>query len=536
MSQIQDKHKAMFDPMFLSECLGYDFHLVAHGKELISAVGPAILPDDTQGFCVPKLLPELSDIKSRLVLWSRGHYKTSGVALYIVQLILAYPDIRIVIMQATVKNTRGLLREIKSHFDGTNERSKLSKLFAGHCKIGSRLGWADGFISPARKRTHLKEATVTVASPKSYKAGQHYDFEFFDDLVNEKNYKNQQLQENLIEEFNHLTPLLEPGGYKTATGTRYSFGDLYGYIIRRDADRHEWDTSVKNCWKDGDRAKGPLFTEETAPDGRVLGFTKARLESIEKDDPITFSFQYLNQPIAAGRVLFTEEMMLKACRSVGYVDHPQLGPPVFFIDLASSRDNRKRDNSVIICTRQHPQSGVITVCDIRSGQWSAIQFVDNIVEMAVLHRPLMINIEGTAAGTYFIEYLNLITKTRGITLPVRPIKVKNDKDAKDLRISAIQGVLRVGKLYFLTGLKGWADLVTQFIQWQPGYKGRHDDEIDTISLAVQEYTNTTDVYRPVQVDSMLRRILQPEENNALVQTIVQQEPSDYDLITMGDGF
>lgn len=528
LTLLEKRRRCLFDPMYLSEVLGYNFHEVAHGPALVAAIGPAIKESDKLGEALP--LFELDAIKSRLILWSRGHFKTSAVALYIVNLILAYPDIRIVIMQATVKNTKGLLREIKSHFDGNNERSKLPQIFPGHCKTKSRLGTSDTFISPARKRTHLKEATVTVASPKSYKAGQHYDFEFFDDLVNEKNYKNQQLQENLIEEFNHLTPLLEPGGYKTTTGTRYSFGDLYGYIIKRDLGRNEWSISVRNCWKDGDRKNGVLFPQVTSSDGRVLGFTPELLDSIEKDGPVTFSFQYLNQPIAAGRALFTDEMLMRACRAVGPENYPLLGASVLFIDLASSKSQRA-DNSVVVCGRQ--ADGVMYVCDIRSGQWdSTFTIANHVIDMVLKHRPSSVRIEGTAAGKYFIDYLKLIAAGKGIVIPIEPIKVSNQPDAKDLRIGAIEGVLRTGKLCFLLGLPNWVELTKQFVQWQPGYRGRHDDEIDTIGLMVQFYTQNTDVfaYRPTQ--SLHDYITRQTPLPALVQAAYT--PTDEE--TCGDGY
>src|SRR6266704_1068039 len=208
-----------------------------------------------------------------MTLWSRGHLKTSPLALYIVQLILPYPDIRILIMQSTALNARGLLAEIKSHFDGKNPRSGLAKDFSSYCK-DTRLGDATKFTTPARTRV-VKEATVTVAGGRTSKAGQHYDFIFADDLVTEQNFRNQELQEKLIVDFNHYSSLLAgTSGYKTVTGTRYSFGDLYGHIIAKDAGReqNEWAVSVKNCWKNQkDPREGPLFPQFEAEHGRNLG-------------------------------------------------------------------------------------------------------------------------------------------------------------------------------------------------------------------------------------------------------------------------
>lgn len=529
LSLLEKRRRCLFDQMYLSESLGYNFHEVAHGAELLGAIGPRIVESDKLGEPVP--LFELSEIKSRLILWSRSHYKTSAVAQYIVNLILAYPDIRIAILQSTSKNTRGLLREIKSHFDGTNERSKLPQIFPGHCKTKARLGTADSFISPARKRTHLKEATVTVASPKSHKASQHYDFIFLDDLVNEKNYRNQALQDNLIDDVHHLTPLLDPGGYKTATGTRYSFGDVYGYIINRDAGRNEWAISIKNCWKNGDRAQGVLFPQVTTSDGRVIGFTPELLDRIQLDDPLTFSFQYLNTPIASGRALFTTEMLMAAMRAVSPDQISALGPPILFIDLASSK-SKGADNSVIVCGRQ--ANGKVHTCDIRAGKWdSAFEIANNVIDMVLRHRPVRVEIEGTAAGKYFIDYVRLIAREKGISVPIEPIKVNNQDDAKDLRISALEGAIRTGKLLFLLGLPNWDFIAKQFTNWQPGYRGRKDDEIDTLALMMQFYAQNGDVYQYQKQYTLLDYITRPTPLPEIVQRA--SEPPLY-AETLGSGF
>src|SRR5208282_733899 len=167
-----------------------DFSSVNHGIDLIRSVGPDVT--ETEKLGEPAQFFELDAIKNRLVLWSRGHFKTSAVVLKIVQLVLCYPDIRILLMQSTVKNSRGLLREVKSHFNGQNQMSKLPTLFPEFCNTETRMGTAEGFVSPARKRTHLKEWTVGIASPKSVKTGQHYDAMFADDLVNDQNFRSKE--------------------------------------------------------------------------------------------------------------------------------------------------------------------------------------------------------------------------------------------------------------------------------------------------------------------------------------------------------
>jgi hypothetical protein len=77
---------------------------------------------------------------------------------------------------------------------------------------------AEKFTTPARVRKQLQQATCTVASPKSIKTGQHYDAGFFDDLVNDGNYRNPELLAKVEEDFNMARPLVDPGCPRFVSG------------------------------------------------------------------------------------------------------------------------------------------------------------------------------------------------------------------------------------------------------------------------------------------------------------------------------
>ena len=419
-----------------------------------------------------------------MVLWSRGHFKTSAVALYIVNLILAYPNIRILIMQSAALHAKGLLAEIKSHFNGQNGRSSLAKDFPDFCK-STRLGTATEFVTPARTR-QLKDPTVKIAGQKTTKAGQHYDYLFADDLVTEQNFRNQEIQEKLITEFNHYSSLLAgTAGYKTVTGTRYSFGDLYGHIIRQDAEKRVWNISVRNCWKDQKaEADGPLFPKQVIVDEggpREIGFTTEQLLTLRHDDPKTFACQYMNVPLLAEQQLFTEIQLMAAVRPATKTG--EYGPAYLFVDLGGKKD--RNDKSVVVAGRQD-NMGRMYVCGLKFGNFTPLQFAHLILAEALEHRPLKVLIEGTAAGNYFVEYLRVIANEKGIKIPIDTIKVRSHKDAKHLRIQAVEAPLKTGRLFFVANLWGWTELVQQFIEFP---KSAHDDMIDTISLMVQFFTS-----------------------------------------------
>src|SRR5579859_2217423 len=439
--KVELRQRARTDKLFLAGILGYDFQADIHQdlfdqyipfdnrplKQDLVTTGAdgkkTVIPAGT-----PKPYFDQHKIKDRLTLWSRGFFKTTSIVVVIVQTILNFPDVSIMLMQSTQKNTQQLLREVKGHFDGSNPNSKLDFLFPEFCR--QKLGTAMAFTVPPRQRVR-KDPTVFVASPKSVKAGLHPDVGFFDDLVTEVNYRNPELMAKVIEDFGHFVPLINPGGYRYVTGTRYTFGDLYEHIIRQNADEQakqgvgRWQITIRGCWEIApDGTKSSNFPVRRLADGRTIGISVEMLEAIQRDNPETFSAQYLNRPIVSSKKEFTEALLLGAV--IAKDPLLETGPALLFVDLASSTKSTA-DNSVVLCARQVGRKAV--VCDLRSGQWTALQLAHTILEMALAHRPMRVLVEGTAASTFFIDYLKVIAKDKGVVLPIEPMKVSNNKDA-----------------------------------------------------------------------------------------------------------
>lgn len=522
------RQRARTDKMFLADLLGYQFQPDVH-QELF---------DSYIQFDRSKPYFEQDHQKHRLILWSRAFYKTTSTIVEMVQTILNFPDVSIMVMQSTVPKSCELLLQVKAHFEGTNPHSKLDTLFPEFCR--PKLGTMKAFTVPTRKRSR-KDPTVFVASPRSSKAGLHPDVGFFDDLVTEQNYRNPELLKKTIEDFSHYTPLVNNGGYFYVTGTRYAFGDLYEHIIRHNEPTDEfpkgrWKVTIKGCWQEdanGNRISGSNFPPRkltTGPRaGETIGISLEELLAIQRDNPETFAAQYLNRPIAAGKQIFTEALILGAIRSKDTTGSV-VGPAVLIVDLAESK-SAESDKSVVICGRQI--AGAPTVCDIRSGQWPTLQIAQNILDMALIHRPVKILIEGSPGSTFFIEYLRMIAKDKGVLLPIEPIKVTNNKGAKYLRIAAVAGAIQTGRLKFLLGCcsdpKGptWADLVRQFIEFP---RGRHDDEIDTVALMVQFYSGQIVNFEPMKANLPFFLLTPGKEYSLETQILANNDPEALALI------
>lgn len=475
----ESRQKCKTDPLYLGKCLGYDFQEDVH-KPLF---------DLLLKFHEAKSLRDLSEIKNRLVLWPRGHFKTSAMVVFIVQLILNYPDIRILIMQANQRLGKLWLREIKSHFltTGTraNTKSMLPLLFPEFC--APVLGDAMEFTVPARQRKHLPAATVTVASTKAANTGQHYDVFFPDDLVNQKNYRSVELLDQLWDDFNLFIPLIDPGGYTFMTGTRYHHADLYGRVIR--ANQGEWVVSVRGCsltgkWPITDENELLFPVRETA-DGRKIGFTKALLEKIAADSPEMFWAQYFNQIVAGHRQIFPEKLILSSVRSSDDKAFPTRAPTVFFIDLAEGK-RADSDHSVIAVGRQ--SGNTIWITDCIGHTFSTYELAITLISLTLKHRPIRIIVAKEPGAVHFVEYAKVLAREKGIVLPIMlQEKASRHKDAKKIRIEALESRVRTKQLFLVAGIPNFDRLLEEFTQFP---KGEHDDRPDAIAMLVEFFSQS----------------------------------------------
>lgn len=507
--RLDSRERCRKDYQYLSEVMGYDFVPAVH-QELFET-----LPE----FDPAKPWATQSEIKKWLILWPRGHYKTTAVVVAIVRIILNFPDIRILIMQGSTAVTKNLLHEIKSHFTGENTNSRIRQLFPEFCD--DRMGTAYQFTVPARKNKGLAQHSVTVASPRSVKTGQHYDIFFPDDLVNDQNYRSEALLAKVKQDFNMCLPLVDPPHYVVMTGTRYAFGDLYEELIRWN--KGEWKVSQKTCWIDDVESGNPRFPlqEAKGKPGKVVGFTREGLILMQENDPEMFAGQYLNRPIQRGGQQITKALLESGL--ISPAEAPALSAAHLFVDLATT-DTVTSDDSVIIAAK-HDVQMVPYVVDGRGGKWLTPVLAQHVIEMALIHRPERIWFEKSAAGSVAAEYIRLVAKLQNIFLPIDYIKVDNKPDAKKVRIGAMTGMLKYKRLKFFVGLSIWEKLVLQSERFT-GERKNKDDYPDTVSLMVQQFSAgalamTT---RPAHKNPILAMIAQREQDTAHIMDT--PEPSD----------
>jgi predicted phage terminase large subunit-like protein len=525
--------KAKSDRMYLAnEILGYDFFPETHAE--LFAQYPAFK------------MPWQFEQRDVLVLWSRGHFKTTAaMVVLVIQAILIDPEITILIMQGNIKNTQERLKEIASHFLGTAKGSRFTEVFPEFCYHDDiskqeqglppvRHGLAmtkDSFVTPARTRRQTPQATVTVASPKTIKTGQHFRLGIFDDLVNDQNYRSRALLRKVQEDFDMCFPLIDPGCPRFVSGTRYAFGDLYDVIVDRTKQapgkmRAEWRVNITTCWKDDNEPAGiPRFPQYQGKDGNTHGFSPEILWQIKQDSPSVYASQYLNKPMLESQQILTAEDMDAA--TILPHQAPPLSPPILFIDLAAEGD-AEPDDSVIVIGKTDAQ-GIMYAVGGAGDKWNIPQLGAQVIKYALEVRPAKILIEETSSAKYFVEYLRMAIRDLGLNLPIDYIKINNQKGAKAIRIKAYAGHVKSGRLKFFVGLSYWAKLVKQSIQFQANMKHTHDDYPDTMALMCNVYAVRYLGIAPKQITGGPHDVYDVDEQGVIKRQqdmihILEQEP------------
>lgn len=495
------RKRCLEDAIYLGKnILGYDVDEDPHG-ELFKALASAR--------------------DKKLILWPRGHFKTSCIVIKIVQEILKDPDVRILVMQAKLKHTCGWVKEIRSHFDGTNAKSKLPSLFPEFCGTKKELeANTHQFTVPARRRKHLQQATVTAASPKAISTGQHYTQMYFDDLVTALNFRNVDLLDKLESEYSHFLPLLDPGGLVFMTGTRYSHADLYARVIEKDKGNNEWEISIRECFI-GPKRDTLLFPERVTKDGRKIGFTLELLAKLQRDDPEMFGPQYLNKILLGSRQLFPQHLILGAIKSSTDNSFPKNAPSVFMIDPSGFAPGKDNDHSVLAVGSQD-QFGRVWVKDVLGSTFTVYGFALVVLQQFVKHRPWVVLIEKVPGAEVLGEYLKVVAEQKGIHLPIDYYKTGNKRAAKHLRISSLEGAFRNKTVFLLAGIADFERLEEEFTQYP---RGRHDDRPDVIAMLVNYLSGNKPARAPT-----------PGPNVYVTGLPDQIQEPEYRGPTCGDGF
>ena len=389
-----------------------------------------------------------------LILMPVGSFKTTCVTVgYSCQQICKNRDITILLDSETKSIAMDYLSEIKQNL----EFNKRIKWLAGSFK--GKTGWKEEQITVTKRKKRRKEPTVATSGIDNPATERHFDLIIIDDLVSNLNTNTPEQRKKVLDHFKVILTRVS-GSESTiiVVGTRWSFLDVYSYIINELSD--EFDTLILDAENDG---KGNLLFPEK--------LSKKFLEDEKKRLGNMYYALYRNKPVASEMALFKKEWMR-------YYKEDELPQDVKFytaVDPAVSTLD-EADNYVVL-TVGVSRMGKLYIDDVRYGHFTPDEGISHIIAVKMLYNPRACGIESNIFQSYVSHNLEKELEKRRLYLNIVELKHTGNKSKRE-RIEALQPYFKAGDIYIREGIKVVEDEAISYP------KGR-DDVLDALSMILE---------------------------------------------------
>ena len=415
----------------------------------------------------------------RLVLMPRGTFKSFiGTIGHTLWLLANDPNASILIYSDATEKAEGFLTDIKNHIQGQVQGSRFKTVF-GRWEVDPKRGvWNQSAITVSARKSASREASIETAGLETSKTGKHYAHIKMDDLVTDKNVTTRELMLKVIDVYKNADPLLLRLGRKDIIGTRWDYGDLYGWLsseYRGDKDfsmfHRSAHTADMKTYFFANIGKESLTPEICARKKKEWGSYKySCLIQNEPVDPETATFK-------------PSDFSFYDAIPVGLYITCALDP------IPPNEGTRGDDAALVVCGTDHELN--IYILDIVRGR---LQPSDQIEELFRLHRKWGINAFGVETNAFQkvmhrdIEFRYKEERLKNPSFRFFHIDefVGSSLPNKELRIRGLQPYHERGALKFpgtsvdkLSGV--WAELAFQLIQFP---KSAKDDLSDALAAAV----------------------------------------------------
>lgn len=415
-----------------------------------------------------------------LVLEPRGSLKSSCITIgYSLQSIVKDPNVRILICSEEFLTAKKFLSEIR----GQIEKNEVFKSLFGDLKGLDK--WTESEIIVRTRTRERKEPTVTCAGLDVTKVGLHYDIIIVDDPHSEKNITTADQIDKVKKWFKLLLSLLDPGGKLIVIGTRWHYGDLFGWLIEQERVREEeslkprFQILVKKAFngpiaalREGkyDLESDFLWPNRLSPEFLV--------DTLMDQGPYIFSCQYLNEPVDDESAVFKKSWLRF------YGDEPPKGLRIYGA-VDPMRDEEGRDYAVI-ATVGIDSSWNSHILEIRRGKWDENDTIDQIFRSHSRWKHIKIGFESTAWQLSYYKFMKAEMGRRKMRIPIFPLQ-PSTKLSKRMRIRSMVPYWASG-LFLLPGqnyldLKGnMAILVDELLRYP---LVNNEDCIDALQMTDQ---------------------------------------------------
>ena len=405
--------------------------------------------------------------KKKLILIPRGHLKSRLITVgYPIQQMLKNNKIRILIYSATWSTASDLVTAIQKQLQpGTTYFDWLTNIW-GDLSQGAR-EWSQDKIRLAKN--DKRESTVTAAGIDNNLVGGHYDIIIMDDVVNRDNIGTADQINKVIQKYRDSLDLLEPNGQLIVIGTRWHFGDLYGWILDNPEVKSAYEVMIKEAFS-GNIVTGEGF-EPLWPEKFSLKELQGRLA---EEGWSHFSAQYLNNPVPEENATFK--------RGWFHYYEPDLMRgrllnKFMAIDPALSLEKSGDYTGMVVVGQD--EHGYIYILDIVRVKMSPSDIINEIFRMRDKWGLTDIGIEQVAFQKALAYSLR--TDDRFQRHPFHITELKPNERSKDQRIKGLQPLYENGKILHNKLLGNNVYLEDELTRFP---NNTHDDVVDALSYCL----------------------------------------------------
>jgi predicted phage terminase large subunit-like protein len=509
----QLQQRAKTDLMFLARSvLGLRFVNKTHREmcEFFVQLDPS-LPLDKQS----------PQIKDRLLLFPRGAFKSTCNICSCLQFLMAFPDVRILILTATRKLSRLFLQQLKGFFISVSgdPETTWQQLFPQYVIKSNEDGQADTF-DLKNHVSQQKEPNVMCSSLESRLPGIHCDLQILDDCVDDINSATEDQIDKVVNAIDLAESLLDPGGTRIIIGTPYDREDYYAQMQKRAPNVD----SLKVLYKPARTVKSEKSSvpaEQLKPEDYDYLFVERLspkfLLDKEHKNRRTFASQYLLKFLHDSDVTFPIDLLLRAV--VPFSALPTKAINYMSWDFAySTRSLSDYTVGVVGAVDDKNQTYII---DMYRDHYQPRDLAQTIVDAWIRYKPQLISIEGSNGAQNLRPAIENIALSMGITdcIPLNFVTVDVKKNAKHSRIAVLEPMLRQGFLHFSDQLPDLDELIAEFEAYP---SGRNDDVLDAVAYLFS--TQMSPSRYPAQDPGETRRLQEDYKARELEYMLYPDEP------------
>ena len=357
------------------------------------------------------------------------------------------------------------LRWIASQLRGNEEYIRLYGNFCDEDDEGVRVNQREIYIS-GRNLQVKREPNFMASGIRAEATGNHFDLQWYDDIVSEKNFDTIAKRQIAWEHYEASQFLKEPEALELFTATRWHDADVTGRILKREKELPEemqsWDWYIKPIWEE----EVPLFPERFPAERiRTMQATMSAFMFASQcmNDPVQkeFSIPFDSMTLYLPRIEFPKRLRLKTVTlDPNFRDEQSVGG----------------DNACLI---------VGAFCqwmkwwglEVRLGKWTATELIDNLFEINSVYRPHVFKIE--RKFTSFLAYsIKLRERELGITLPI--LWIDRDRRPKEVRYTNLEPMFKGGRVRFAAEISERVKHEMEDELTRCGFSA-HDDFLDALS-------------------------------------------------------